>query len=222
MAYLDRKTGWTLNTGGLGFAIALNGGVFAALIFAAPHVVPDVMVNLQGYEVKPDPAPLPPAEQEKKSPPPPARPTAPPDRELVIPLSDPFPVQPLIFTPAPLGAGSGEGAGLVERKVEPDSTPARTPVVTGAKPDPRHAGLLQPPYPTSMIRAGLGGLVVVRVLVGSDGRVKAVEQVSATEEAFFRATRDQALSKWRFKPATSDGKAIESWREMTVRFVLPD
>ena len=32
----------------------------------------------------------------------------------------------------------------------------------------------------------------------------------------------QAVSKWRFLPATRDGEAIESWREMTVRFQLPE
>ena len=63
---------------------------------------------------------------------------------------------------------------------------------------------------------------VVRVLVGTDGRVKAVEAVSASENAFLDATREQALRKWRFTPAMSDGAPIEAWREMTVRFVLPD
>lgn len=221
MAYLDRKTGHTLNAGGVGLALALNGGVLAALIFAAPHVVREFPTVLQGYEVAPDPQPLPPPEAQKKSPPPP-RPAAAPPRDVAIPIADPFPMTDLTFDPTPLGMGSGDGAGLIERKVETDPAPAHKPVVTGAKPDPRHAGLLQPPYPTSMIRAGLGGLVVVRVLVGTDGRVKAVEQLSATEDAFFRATRDQALSKWRFKPATSDGEPIEAWREITVRFVLPD
>jgi protein TonB len=39
---------------------------------------------------------------------------------------------------------------------------------------------------------------------------------------FLAATRRQALAKWRFKPATLDGVAVESWKEMTVRFVMPD
>lgn len=221
MAYLDTRTGRSLNAGGLGFAVALNGGVLAALIFAAPHVVRDMPTILQGYEVTPDPQPLPPPEAQKKSPPPP-RPTAAAPEVAPVTIADPFPRTDFTFDPAPLGTGNSDGAGLVERKVEPDPAPAHKPVVTGAKPDPRHAALLQPPYPTSMIRAGLGGLVVVRVLVGADGRVKSVEQVSASEDAFFRATRDQALSKWRFQPATSDGAPIEAWREMTVRFVLPD
>lgn len=58
------------------------------------------------------------------------------------------------------------------------------------------------------------------MLVGADGRVKAVERVSATSDAFFTATRRQALSQWRFRPATRDGAAIESWYRMSVTFVL--
>jgi len=50
--------------------------------------------------------------------------------------------------------------------------------------------------------------------------VKAVEQVSATSNAFFEATRRQALAKWRFKPATRGGIPQESWKTMSVRFEL--
>ncbi|RYE01614.1 MAG: TonB family protein, partial [Sphingomonadales bacterium] len=62
--------------------------------------------------------------------------------------------------------------------------------------------------------------VSVRVLIGTDGRVKAVEQVSATSTAFFEATKRQALGKWRFKPATRGGVPQESWKTMSVRFEL--
>jgi protein TonB len=66
------------------------------------------------------------------------------------------------------------------------------------------------------------GFATVRVLIGTDGRVKQVEAVKASDPAFLDATRKQALAKWRFLPATRDGEAVESWREMTVRFQLPD
>ena len=49
-----------------------------------------------------------------------------------------------------------------------------------------------------------------------------IPQVSAASEAFFAATRKQALEKWRFKPATRDGIPEESWRTMSVTFVLND
>ena len=66
----------------------------------------------------------------------------------------------------------------------------------------------------------LGVMVKIRVLIGVDGRVKAAESVSATSDAFFEATRRQALSKWRFKPATRGGIPQESWKTMSVRFEI--
>jgi len=58
----------------------------------------------------------------------------------------------------------------------------------------------------------------VRVLVGTDGRVKAVEDLVTTSPGFFTETRRRAISKWRFKPAMRGGKSEESWFTITVRF----
>jgi protein TonB len=58
------------------------------------------------------------------------------------------------------------------------------------------------------------------VLIGADGRVKAVEKLRATSDAFFRATEQQALRHWRFKPATVDGRPVEARKVMTVHFQL--
>jgi periplasmic protein TonB len=64
--------------------------------------------------------------------------------------------------------------------------------------------------------------VVVRVLIGVDGRVKQVERVSADSDGFFEATQRQALARWRFKPATRGGVPVESWKQMNVHFVMED
>jgi len=86
--------------------------------------------------------------------------------------------------------------------------------------DPRYARDFQPDYPAGERRMGNEGKVVIRVLIGPDGRVKQVERVSAASAAFWQVTERQALSRWRFRPATRDGVAIESWRTMTVRFEM--
>ena len=93
-------------------------------------------------------------------------------------------------------------------------------MLIGANIDPRYANYLQPPYPSDEIRAGNGGRVSVRVLIGVDGRVKDIEKLSAASDSFWDATRRQALSKWRFKPATRDGAPYEAWKTMNVSFVL--
>jgi protein TonB len=140
----------------------------------------------------------------------------PPHPQVPVPPVDTFPTTE---TPPPP---------LTEPNVgkAPDPGPVLTPAVV-AKPvmvdafiDPRYQGLLQPPYPPEEQRAGNSGRVVLRVLVGTDGRVKQVEKVLAASDAFFAAAQRQALGKWRFKPATKDGVPIEQWKTMSLRFVL--
>lgn len=98
--------------------------------------------------------------------------------------------------------------------------PIAEPVFRQAMMDPKAMDRFQPPYPSSMVRAGIEGSVTVKVLIGIDGRVRAIELVRATDPAFFETTRDHALRAWRFQPATRDGIATESWRMLTVKFLL--
>jgi protein TonB len=98
--------------------------------------------------------------------------------------------------------------------------PPAPPKLVLAQADPRYAGLFQPEYPLREERAGVEGSVTLRVLIGTDGRVKAVELVRTDSPAFFDAAKKRALSKWRFKPATRGGTPEESWKEMTVRFQI--
>jgi len=119
------------------------------------------------------------------------------------------------FTPPPLPPGNGTAT-----KIETPTPPL--PVMVDAQYDQRYASLLQPTYPASEIRAGNTGRVVLRVLIGADGRVKQVERVSAASDAFFAAAERQALTKWRFKPATKDGVPIEQWKTMSLRFQLDE
>lgn len=222
MAYLDKSVRETMSPAGVGLTALVNGGLVAALVLIAPTGVVDLPVILQGYVVEePAPPPLPPVEDKAEIPKPHLTPSKPETAPLAAAPGDVLEMD--------LGASSGDGGDIGAQLPPPPPPPpdtgvkpVREPVFIQPRPDPRFADRLQPPYPTSMIRAGLGGVVVVRVLVGADGRVKAVEPVSASDDAFLRVTREQALSKWRFAPATRDGAAVESWREMTVRFVLPD
>ena len=116
------------------------------------------------------------------------------------------------YTPPP---GSGTGSTVID----PPLPPKPAPFVV-AEVDPRFAGSFQPDYPATEQRREIEGIVRVRVLIGTDGRVKAVELVSTDSHGFFEATKRRALTKWRFKPATRGGVAEESWKEMTVRFQI--
>ena len=114
--------------------------------------------------------------------------------------------------PTPWPVDNGIGSGEIVTPRTPD------PVQVAARMDSR--SVRQPPYPASEERAGVEGTVKVRLTVGADGRVRTVERVSAISDALFEATRRHALRAWRFRPATLDGRPVESSLVMTVVFEL--
>lgn len=121
---------------------------------------------------------------------PPVFDTRPPPK-VDLPQADPLPPQP---------------------KVEP-----KPPVRVEAK---MRSGDLQPPYPPSEEQAEREGTVTIRITIGPDGRVKAAAKMSATSDAFYRATEKHALRAWKFSPASVDGKPVESSKVLTVHFRL--
>ncbi len=226
MAYEGRR-GW--NPASLTAAVAINGGVLALLLLATttPRILTEPWKPFEAIDVPIDPPPppippepAPPAERTVIDPAPLPLPYIPPaplpvpgPRIDAIDTLPPSPPLPMGMGNVPLGTG---GAGTA-----PVATPA-PPVLVAASVDPRYRADFQPDYPAFERNQARDGTVVVRVLVGRDGRVAAIERVSATSDAFFDATKRRALSKWRFRPATRDGVAVESWREMTVRFTMED
>ena len=104
----------------------------------------------------------------------------------------------------------------------PVPPPPPPPVRTEAEFDPRFIDALQPPYPPSEQRAEREGTVRLRVTIGADGRVKAVEKLSATSDAFWQASERHARARWRFRPATLDGRAVESRKVVSLTFRLQD
>ena len=117
--------------------------------------------------------------------------------------------------PPPFGIGTADSGAGPTRLPDP-----RPPVLVGPEIDQRFAGTFQPAYPAGKLREGVAGFVTVRVLIGTDGRVKAFEPVGSNDSDFLEATRRRAFSHWRFTPATRDGEPYEAWKTMKVRFTL--
>ena len=147
-----------------------------------------------------------------------AQPTQPraPDREIADVQT--FPITPLPtysdFGNAMESSGTGDGIPFEAIRIAAD------PVIVGARLDSRYADRFQPAYPVGQLRLEREAEVSVRVLVGSDGRVKQIELIDSPHEDFWNATRKQALKSWRFTPATRDGKPFESWMTLKVRFEI--
>lgn len=218
--YADRNSRAKPNPVSLTAAIGINAALVAALLLSSPDIIKEDGGITQIFDVPiiepPQPEPKPQPQPERKT-------DLPRDVKIETPIPDVVPPLPLTnpvqgtAEPQPTIPAADPGPPSTGSGVTVDP-PRPAPVLTEAAPDPRAE--FQPDYPASGRREGVEGAVTVRVLVGADGRVKAVEQVRSIGDAFFAATKRQALSRWRFKPATRDGIPYESWRTMTVRFVL--
>jgi protein TonB len=212
-----------LNPAALGSALLVNGGIIAVLAtLGAVTVIPRGGDTIETYRV-PIETPPPPQPVEKLEPVKPTveTPPRPSTIDIVRPVIEAPPTGPVVTGPTepvlpPSGpttgtlGGTGTGSGTI---VDPPM-----PVIVDATVDPRHSSAFQPDYPGRELGLGEEGIVTVRVLIGVDGRVKAVERVSADTDGFFQATRRHALARWRFRPATRDGVPQEVWKKMTVRF----
>jgi protein TonB len=193
----------------MGLVFGLHAAVLGAIILTPPETIKRIIYDpLDTYNVRmPPPPPMPAPEPREDTP------SNVPKVDTIVPTPrTDFPEIRLVDRTPDLPPLPPQPEIMAE--------PKPAPVTIEAKPDPRFAAALQPPYPSAMARQEIEGRVVIRVLIGIDGRVKAVEPVSATDPAFQEATAAQALKRWRFKPASRDGVPIESWRTMTVRFEL--
>lgn len=194
-----------LHTGVLGAVALIKGPEITKHLFR-PIEVELIPLPQDPPEVPPDPVRVP--EQ---------RPTVVPPiiRDLPPPPHNP-PVEVPRDPPGPVGPPTGQGT------VAPADPPAHVPVRRDADFDPRFAANLRPPYPASEQRAQRNGMVRIRVTIGTDGRVRAAERVSATSDAFWAAAERQALTRWRFRPATLDGRPVESVKVLTLHFRIED
>jgi protein TonB len=78
-----------------------------------------------------------------------------------------------------------------------------------------------PAYPIQALRAGVEGTVLLKVLVDVTGKpVQVAVQHSSGSHALDDVARRHVLSTWRFHPAMRDGRAIEAWALVPVRFAL--
>lgn len=86
--------------------------------------------------------------------------------------------------------------------------------------DPRFARDFQPDYPSGLLQKEIEGSASIRVLIGTDGRVREAQVVIASHPDFGKAAVKQALRSWRFKPATRGDVAVEDWQTLSVRFTI--
>lgn len=220
MSYVSSYANKPPDAKGISIAIGIHALVVAAVLAMPGIDLPDrIPTIVETYNVQPDPVPKDPVPE--------------PDKPVIdIPRPSPKPtdIAPLVERPLPsdppnrqyvdLGAEITAGSGLSDRlPIEVDPM-VPEPVIAPARLNSRYSAGFQPPYPSGLLRLETEGLVSVRVLVGTDGRVRQIELVDTPHPDFWTATRRHALKKWRFTPATRDGVPFESWIDLKVRFEI--
>lgn len=115
------------------------------------------------------------------------------------------------------GSGGGHGAGHgtgVGDGVGPGI--ARNPKVP-----PRVASTAAPVYPQALRDAGIGGRVVVRGVIGVDGRVESAVVVRSSGNSTLDNNALSAFYKWRFSPAKNDvGQKVRCYFVQGFPFVI--
>lgn len=115
------------------------------------------------------------------------------------------------------GSGGGHGAGHgtgVGDGVGPGI--ARNPKVP-----PRVASTVAPVYPQALRDAGIGGRVVVRGVIGIDGRVESAEVVRSSGNSTLDNNALSAFYKWRFSAAKNDaGQKVRCYFVQGFPFVI--
>ncbi len=146
--------------------------------------------------------------------------------EHIAPIDDEAPPAPMgqggVGVPgAPPGAG-GPGTLL-------DSILKPPPVMAG--PAPQHSvfrsshfteGMLivkvQPIYPPPAIRARIQGTVLLRALIGRDGRIKELDVLSG--HPWLSAAAVEGVKQWRYRPYYLNGEPVDVETQVTVNFKL--
>jgi periplasmic protein TonB len=212
MAYVDASARARINPAAVAVTIGMNALFLVGIASISPSIGAEDYFNTPVAMIdEPDPVVKTPVTKMDpvKTPSPPIV-TAPPRNDYVTPLPpvdfgpiiklDPIvPPQPPYVAP-PI----------------PPLPPAPAAILTSARVDSRYVAA-----PSAMVRQEIEGVAKVKVLIGVDGHVKDVINLGSDNQEFFEATRKQALNKWRFKPATRDGVAIEGWSVQTVKFLMP-
>ena len=76
-----------------------------------------------------------------------------------------------------------------------------------------------PQYPFEMVRAGLGGAVELRFVIGTDGKVRDVRLGHTNNPWFVRPAID-AVRRWKFRPARKDGVPVEFRTKQLIQFSM--
>ncbi len=77
-----------------------------------------------------------------------------------------------------------------------------------------------PAYPEFALRAGLQGSVMLKVLLGKDGRAESIQVLKG--EQIFRKSAEDAVRKFLFEPARQSDRPVKVWLVIPIHFKLEE
>jgi len=77
---------------------------------------------------------------------------------------------------------------------------------------------VDPDYPHVALMTHVGGTVVLKCIIDKNGDVRDAEVVTSSFGAF-EGPALNALRRWRFAPGSFRGKPVDTWFELTIKFV---
>lgn len=119
------------------------------------------------------------------------------------------------------GSGSGSGGGHGAGHGTGVGDGAGPGIARNPKVPPRVASTAAPVYPQALRDAGIGGRVVVRGVIGIDGRVESAEVVRSSGNSTLDNNALSAFYKWRFSAAKNDaGQKVRCYFVQGFPFVI--
>lgn len=119
------------------------------------------------------------------------------------------------------GSGSGSGGGHGAGHGSGIGDGAGPGIARNPKVPPRVASTAAPVYPQALRDAGIGGRVVVRGVVGIDGRVESAVVVRSSGNNTLDNNALSAFYKWRFSAAKNDaGQKVRCYFVQGFPFVI--
>jgi len=203
--------------------IVIGHAVLIAAVMSARMDLPlPTLPQPTKVELIPLPKPPPPPEPVRSQPRPEPRDSVIDQPRTIIPVPTPDvpgidqrPIQIQPIDPGPIGPR------LDPLPPQPQPQPNLELVRTGPRfATPPHA--LRPPYPQSKLQSGEEATLRLRLAIDERGRVTSVEPVGSADPAFLEAARRHILARWRYRPATEDGRAVASSTVVSLRFELND
>ena len=103
----------------------------------------------------------------------------------------------------------------------PPAPPAPEPEVVLPSSDAAYLNNPRPPYPAMSKRLGETGRVVLRVLIGADGRAQDARiERSSGFDRLDQVALETARDRWRYRPGTRNGVPEAMWYRVPINFTL--